>query len=86
MDRLFKEFFENNYQKKFNANLETVIGALVGEGKRDSEMVRYYRMKREYYDNMRVCQYFNLKAERAHQIQDIIGKNNDNNNNTIPKD
>ena len=85
MDRLFKEFFENNYQKKFNANLETVIGALVGEGKRDSEMVRYYRMKREYYDNMRVCQYFNLKAERAHQIQDIIGKNNDNNN-TIPKD
>jgi hypothetical protein len=85
MDRLFKEFFENNYQEKFNANLETVIGALVGESKRDNEMIRFYRMKREYYDKMRVVQFFNLKAERAHQIQEIIGKNN-NNNNTIPKD
>ena len=85
MDRLFKEFFENNYQEKFNANLETVIGALVGESKRDNEMIRFYRMKREYHDKMRVVQFFNLKAERANQIQEIIGKNN-NNNNTIPKD
>ena len=86
MDRLFKEFSENNYQEKFNANLETVIGALVGESKRDNEMIRFYRMKREYHDKMRVVQFFNLKAERANQIQEIIGKNNNNNNNTIPKD
>ena len=76
MDRLFKEFFENNYEEKFKANLETVIGALVGENKRDIEMIRFYKMKREYNDNMKVVQFFNLKSERANQIQEINGKNN----------
>ncbi len=80
MDRLFKEFFENKYEQRYKVNLETVIGALVGEGKKDSEMMKYHRMKKEYYDNMRYIQYFNLKAERAQQIQEINGKNNSNKN------
>ena len=85
MDRLFKEFFENKYEQRYKVNLETVVGALVGEGKKDNELMKYHRMKKEYYDNMRYIQYFNLKAERAQQIQDINGKNNNNNKNEIDK-
>ena len=85
MDRLFKEFFENKYEQRYKVNLETVVGALVGEGKKDSELMKYHRMKKEYYDNMRYIQYFNLKAERAQQIQDINGKNNNSNKNEIDK-
>ena len=85
MDRLFKEFFENKYEQRYKVNLETVVGALVGEGKKDSEMIKYNRMKKEYYDNMRYIQYFNLKAERAQQIQEINGKNNNSNKNENDK-
>ena len=34
---------------------------------------------------MRYIQYFNLKAERAQQIQDINGKNNNSNKNENDK-
>ena len=79
LDRLFKEFFENKYGEKYNVNLETVVGALVGENKRDNEMVKYYKMKREYFDNMRYIQYFNLSNERSLQIKE--NKDNMKNNN-----
>ena len=79
LDRLFKEFFENKYGERYNVNLETVVGALVGENKRDNEMVKYYKMKREYFDNMRYIQYFNLSNERSLQIKE--NKDNMKNNN-----
>ena len=55
-----------------------MIGALVGENKRDYEMNKYYKMKREYFDNMRYIQYFNLSNERAFQIKE--NKDNTNHN------
>ena len=79
LDRLFKEFFENKYGEKYNVNLETVVGALVGENKRDNEMFRYYKMKKEYFDNMRYIQYFSLSNERSLQIKE--NKDNMKNNN-----
>jgi hypothetical protein len=79
LDRLFKEFFENKYGERYHVNLETVVGALVGENKRDNEMVKYYKMKREYFDNMRYIQYFNLSNERSLQIKE--NKDNMKNNN-----
>ena len=81
LNRLFKEFFENKYAEKYNVNLETVIGALVGENKRDYEMNKYYKMKREYFDNMRYIQYFNLSNERAFQIKENKDNNNHNSKN-----
>ena len=79
MDRLFKEFFENKYGERYHVNLETVVGALVGENKRDNEMFRYYKMIKEYFDNMRYIQYFNLRNESSLQIKE--NKDNLKNNN-----
>ena len=79
LDRLFKEFFENKYGERYNVNLETVVGALVGENKRDNEMFRYYKMIKEYFDNMRYIQYFNLRNESSLQIKE--NKDNLKNNN-----
>ena len=79
LDRLFKEFFENKYGERYHVNLETVVGALVGENKREYEMFRYYKMKKEYYDNIRYIQYFTLSNERSLQIKE--NKDNMKNNN-----
>ena len=76
LNRLFKEFFINDYQNKFHVVIETVIGALVGENKRDHEMVKYAKMKKDYFDNIRYIQYYTLNEGR-NQI-----KENSKNNNT----
>ena len=74
LNRLFKEFFINDYQNKFHVVIETVIGALVGENKRDHEMVKYAKMKKDYFDNIRYIQYYTLNEGRT-QIKEN-SKNN----------
>ena len=46
MLRLFKEFIENNYENKYHASIETVIAALVGELKKDKELVEFSKIKK----------------------------------------
>ena len=75
LNRLFKEFFINDYQNKFHVVIETVIGALVGENKRDHEMVKYAKMKKDYYDNIRYIQYYTLNEGRT-QIKENSKNNN----------
>ncbi len=75
LNRLFKEFFINDYQNKFHVVIETVIGALVGENKRDHEMVKYAKMKKDYFDNIRYIQYYTLNEGRT-QIKENSKNNN----------
>ena len=65
LNRLFKEFFINDYEKRFHVVIETVLGALVGENKRDHEMVKYSKMKKDYFDNIRYIQYYSLNERRT---------------------
>ena len=81
MNRIFKEFLENNYKKKYNVIIDVVIAALVGEGKRDHELIKFYKMKKEINDNMRAIQYYKiitkkriLKKKKKDEDDDMINK------------
>ena len=45
LNRLFKEFFINDYQNKFHVVIETVIGALVGEKKKLKKKINLKKKK-----------------------------------------
>ena len=50
VERLNKEFIINNYQEKYNVNVETLFGALFGDKK--NEMLIYYaRLEKDFKDN-----------------------------------
>ena len=46
--RIFKCFIENNYEEKFNTNIETVLSALIGTDAKDTEMNKYNVVKKNY--------------------------------------
>jgi len=82
MNRIFKEFLENNYEKKYNVIIDVVIAALVGEGKRDHELIKFYKLKKEINDNMRSIQYYKIitkkrilkKKKKEDEEDDMIDK------------
>jgi len=81
MNRIFKEFLEKDYEKKYNVIIDIVIASLVGEGKRDHELIKFYKMKKEINDNMREIQYYKiitkkriLKKKKKDDEDDMIDK------------
>lgn len=46
LDRICKEYFKNDYERRFIVPLETMLSALVGEEKLLYEMSNYKRMQR----------------------------------------
>ena len=68
VERLNKEFIINNYQEKYNVNVETLFGALFGDKK--NEMLIYYaRLEKDFKDNKKLIQfhtkYNNLKLKEG---------------------
>ena len=54
--RLTKEFIQNNYQKKYKVNIESLFGALFGDKK--NEMLLYYsKLEKEYRDGIKIIQF-----------------------------
>ena len=68
VERLNKEFIINNYQEKYNVNVETLFGALFGDKK--NEMLIYYaRFEKDFKDNKKLIQfhtkYNNIKLKEG---------------------
>ena len=68
IERLNKEFINNNYQEKYNVNVETLFGALFGDKK--NEMLIYYaRLEKDFKDNKKLIQfhtkYNNIKLKEG---------------------
>lgn len=68
VERLNKEFIINNYQEKYNVNVETLFGALFGDKK--NEMLIYYaRLEKDFKDNKKLIQfhtkYNNIKLKEG---------------------
>ena len=57
--RISKEFLYNDYEKKYEVCIETIIGALVGEEKKDQHLNNFYKLKKEYKDNLKKIEFFN---------------------------
>lgn len=57
VERLNKEFIKNGYKEKYEANVETVFGALFGEEKKNEMLIYYSRLEKEYRDGKRIIQF-----------------------------
>ena len=63
MERIFKEFLYNDYGEKFHVNIETIIGCLVGESRKEKEMLKFYRMKKDIFDNLKKIQFYSIMSQ-----------------------
>ena len=62
--RLCKEFLFNDYEEKYNVCIETIIGALYGEIRKDEMLNFYYRIKKENKDNLKKIEFYYPLSER----------------------
>ena len=56
--RIAKEFLYNDYEKKYQVCIETIVGALSCEEKRDEYLNIFYKLKKEYKDNLKKIEFF----------------------------
>ena len=59
MDRIFKEFQRNNYEKRYNVNKIRVISALIGEDNIKNELFRQEKREKLYNDQISKSQLHN---------------------------
>ena len=69
------QIFKNIYNYELDLNvlendlqyqniIDVFIAALVGEGKRDHELIKFYKLKKEINDNMRSIQYYKIITKK----------------------
>ena len=56
--RIFKEFIENDYQNKYNVSIDVVLGALLGEHRKNIEINKYEKFKREYFESIKNLRFY----------------------------
>ena len=56
VERLNKEFIMNNYQDKYNVNVETLFGALFGD-KKNEMLIHYARLEKDFRDNTKIIRF-----------------------------
>ena len=56
LDRLNKEFYRNNYQRRFGVSQEVVISAIVGEDFLLHELFREKKQQKDYFTKMKALQ------------------------------
>ena len=59
LDRIGKSFYLEDYAGKYNTNLKTVIGALVGEDNISNELLRQEKEQKEYFKIIKSIRNFN---------------------------
>jgi hypothetical protein len=78
MNRIFKEFMENDYQRRFDVVIEIVVAALVGSIKKHAELVKIAKKKRQYKEDMQQIRFFNVAAfhpkSKARQLEKQLKK------------
>ena len=57
IERLCKEFTNNNYEEKYNVSVETIMGALCGEEKRNEGINFFNKFQREYKEGKKLIQF-----------------------------
>ena len=59
LDRIGKSFYLEDYAGKYNTNLKTVIGALIGEDNIRNELLRQEKEQKEYFKTIKSVRNFN---------------------------
>lgn len=65
--RIAKEFLYNDYEKKYQVCIETIIGALCGEKSKDQQLNFFYKFKKEYNDNLKKIAFFTKLKKNIHK-------------------
>ena len=66
VERLNKEFIKNEYKEKYQVNIETVLGALFGEEKKNEMLIYYAKLEKDFRDGNKIIQFhtkLNLKLK-----------------------
>jgi hypothetical protein len=62
--RLCKEFLFNSYEERYKVCIDTIIGALFGEGQKDDMLNYYYTIKKENRDNLKKIEFYSPLFDR----------------------
>jgi len=54
--RIINEFIHNDYQRRFNVKLETVVAAIIGEDNLINEMPKLKEIQKEFLEKKRFIQ------------------------------
>ena len=57
VERLNKEFIKNNYQERYEVNVETVFGALFGDERKHDMLIYYTKLEKEFRDGKQIIQF-----------------------------
>ena len=60
MERLFKLFIEDDYERKNEVAAEVVLAALVGEVNKDREMQTYTKLRKNYFESIKKAEFFSI--------------------------
>ena len=58
INRIFKEFIENDYQNKYHVSVDVVLAALLGEHTKNIEVNKFAKFKREYFDEIKNIRFY----------------------------
>lgn len=69
LDRIGKSFYLEDYAGKYNTNLKTVIGALIGEDNTRNELLRQEKEQKDYFKTIKSIRNFNGIWDQKYKYQ-----------------
>ena len=64
INRVFKEFVENDYQNKYHVPIDIVLAALLGEHNKNIEINKYSKYKKEYLDELKNIRFYQYGQDK----------------------
>ena len=64
INRVFKEFVENDYQNKYHVPIDVVLAALFGEHSKNIEVNKYSKFKKEYFEELKNIRFYQYGQDK----------------------
>ena len=64
INRVFKEYVENDYQNKYHVPIDIVLAALFGEHSKNIEVNKYSKFKKEYFDELKNIRFYQYGQDK----------------------
>ena len=64
INRVFKEYVENDYQNKYHVPIDIVLAALLGEHSKNIEINKYSKFKKEYFEELKNIRFYQYGQDK----------------------
>ena len=64
INRVFKEFVQNDYQNKYHVPIDIALAALFGEHSKNVEVNRFSKFKKEYFDELKNIPFYQYGQDK----------------------